>query len=196
MQQLYKYPSMCRVCCRFQLRSKDSHFTGLGEMGGGGGGGLAAEWLCLLLMHMLGYRAPENSCLQLFVCSFTNSGNILLAKFVRKPDHYQLYQYVGFVRFTFVCNHKIYCGVTCIYILFSPCIVGKLLCLSPPAAGSLWRDDTQSDCILCCVYLCILCPIDVYNQEYNHVALYPGWGIPLCLLAITPPDAAGYHHQM
>ena len=76
MQKLYKYryPSMCRICCRFQL--KDSQALGMG--------GLAAEGLCLLpMMHMLGYTGPENSCLQ-FVCPFTNSGNILLAQFVNQ----------------------------------------------------------------------------------------------------------------
>ena len=47
IQQLWEYPSLCRVCCSFQLRDSQ----GLRR------GGLAGEWLGLL--PMLGYRARE-----------------------------------------------------------------------------------------------------------------------------------------
>ena len=47
IQQLWEYPSLCRVCCSLQLL-RDSQ---------GLRGGLAGEWLCLL--PMLGYRARE-----------------------------------------------------------------------------------------------------------------------------------------
>ena len=77
---------MCRVCCRFQL--KDSQGLGMG--------GLAAEWLLCLLPMLLSIR----------IYSFTNSGIILLAKFVNQTT-----------RVLHIC------------ILFSPCI-SKLVSLT------------------------------------------------------------------
>ena len=47
MQKLCKYPNLCRVCCRFQL--KDSQSLGMGPSAMSHGG--ACSWMDVLAAH-------------------------------------------------------------------------------------------------------------------------------------------------
>ena len=72
---LWEYPSLCRVCCSFQLYEG---FTGAKE-----GGVLAGEWLCLLPMPG-SLHGQRNSCWQfVYAHSLTKTkAEKLLALFV------------------------------------------------------------------------------------------------------------------